>query len=201
MAMTQEFTKLIRQISASRFDYLSKANSPEERTGALGIVTLFALASHTLTTMTGTLAIVSVDHFGVNGGWHGSRLCAQVQRLAELSVQVSSSVERLVGMALVDLHALHVSGQDAVERENIEEIMTTGRIYMESLSNVSVETANLARRQGIWGRRPAMSQPSLPSAEFSPELAQAEESVRRLIGQIIELELGVEQFGGRWVMS
>lgn len=199
-AMTEEAKKLVQQLTAVRFEYIPKIETVAQRTGALGIVNLFALASHTLTAMTGTLAIVSTARLGASGDWHNSSLRSQVQRLAELGVQVSASVERLVGMALVDLQAMHTASHDAMERENIQEILTNGQIYLESLSTVAVETADIARRQGIWGGHPHL--PPLPtSAQSCPEFDQARESVRTLIGQIIELELGVEQFGGRWVMA
>lgn len=201
VAMTEEARKLVQQLTAERFEYHPKVETQAQRTGALGIVNLFALASHSLTAMTGTLAVVSIARLGPNGDWHGSSLCSEVQRLAQLGVQVSASVERLVGMALVDLQALHTTNPDAMERENIQEILTNGQIYMESLSTVAVETADIARRQGIWGRHRPYSPPSIPPASACPELNKARESVRSLIGQIIELELGVEQFGGRWTMA
>ena len=196
--MTEEARKLVHQLTAVRFEYIPRVETPAQRMGALGIVNLFALASHTLTAMTGTLAVVSIARLGANGEWHHSSLVSEVQRLAELGVQVSASVERLVGMALVDLQAMHANSRDPMERENIQEILTNGQVYMESLSAVAVETADIARRQGIWGRRRPNS---LPSPQSCSELDQARESVRTLIGQIIELELGVEQFGGRWTMA
>ncbi|MDP3230061.1 MAG: hypothetical protein Q8N13_19100 [Acidovorax sp.] len=199
--MTEEAKKLVQQLTAVRFEYLPKVETLAQRTGALGIVNLFALASHTLTAMTGTLAVVSTARLGANGDWHSSSLGRQVQRLAELGVQVSASVERLVGMALVDLQAIHTTSHDAMERENIQDILTNGQVYMESLSTVAVETADIARRQGVWGRRRPYVPPSQTSAQPCTELDQARESVRTLIAQIIELELGVEQFGGRWTMT
>lgn len=64
--MTEESPRLIQELFARQFDYLPKVESPEQRKGPLGIVNLFALASHMLTAMSGTLAIVSVDRFGAN---------------------------------------------------------------------------------------------------------------------------------------
>lgn len=199
--MTEESRKLIEQLTAVRFDYQPKMQTLAQRTGALGIVNLFALASHTLTAVTGTLAIVSIARLGANGEWAGLGLRDQVRRLAELAVQVSASVERLVGMALVDLHSLHLDSPTAVESESIRELMTTGEIYRASLSAASVDTANMARRQGIWGRssRPACA--PLALAEPCAELDQAQEDVRALVAQVIELELAVELFGGGWAVE
>ncbi|WP_409835453.1 hypothetical protein [Acidovorax sp.] len=199
--MTEETRKLIEQLTAVRFDYLPNMQTLAQRTGALGIVNLFALASHTLTAVTGTLAIVSIARLGTDGEWAGLGLRDQVRHLAELAVQVSASVERLIGLALVDLQRLHIDSPTAEERENIHELMTTGEIYRASLSTVSVETANMARRQGLWGRisRPACVQPAL--VEPCWELDQAQEDVRAVVAQIIELELALEQFGGGWAVE
>lgn len=199
--MTEESRKLIDQLTAVRFDYQPKVETLAQRTGALGIVNLYALASHTLTVVTGTLAIVSVARLGADGDWAGLGLRDQVRRLAELAVQVSASVERLMGMALVDLYSLRIGSSSIAETENIQELIQTGEAYRTSLSTVSLETANMARRQGNWGRQSRPARAPLSLTEPCAELEQAREDVRALVAQVIELELAVEQFGEGWAVE
>lgn len=199
--MTEESTKLIQQLIARRWEYLPKVESPEQRTGALGIVNLFALASHMLTAMSGTLAIVSVDGDAAEGEWSDSSRCDQVQRLVDLAVQTSASLTRLLGMALVALQSEQITSQSAAERESILEVMATGYIYMESLSAVSLETTNMARWRGVWGRDSRVPRSPQASQQPDPERDRARESVRALIAQIIDLGLRAELFGGTWSMD
>lgn len=197
--MTEESKKLIQQLIARRFEYIPVVTSPEQRTGALGIVNLFTLASHMLTAMAGTLAIVSIDRDGSAGPWDTS-LGNQVQRLVDLAVQTSASLARLIGVAMVALQSELITSESASERASIEEVVATGHVYRESLSAVSLETTNMARWRGIWGRETQVSSPSPPSPQPDPALAQARESVRALIAQIIALGLRAELFGGSWSM-
>jgi len=199
--MTEESTKLIQQLIARRWEYLPKVESPEQRTGALGIVNLFALASHMLTAMSGTLAIVSVDGDGAEGEWSDSSRCDQVQRLVDLAVQTSASLTRLLGMAMVALQSEQITSHSAAERESILEVMATGYIYMESLSAVSLETTNMARWRGVWGRDGHVPRSPQSSQQPDPERDRARESVRALIAQIIDLGLRAELFGGTWSMD
>ena len=199
--MTEESTKLIQQLIARRWEYLPKVESPEQRTGALGIVNLFALASHMLTAMSGTLAIVSVDGDAAEGEWSDSSRCDQVQRLVDLAVQTSASLTRLLGMALVALQSEQITSQSAAERESILEVMATGYIYMESLSAVSLETTNMARWRGVWGLDSRVPRSPQSSQQPDPERDRARESVRALIAQIIDLGLRAELFGGTWSMD
>ena len=201
--MTEESKKLIQQLIARRFEYIPMVVSPEQRTGALGIVNLFTLASHMLTAMAGTLAIVSIDRDGSAGPWSDTSLGNQVQRLVDLAVQTSASLACLIGVAMVSLQSELITSESASERASIEEVMATGHVYRESLNAVSLETTNMARWRGIWGRETQVSTPSSlssPSPQPDPALAQAKESVRALTAQIIALGLRAELFGGSWSM-
>ncbi|MFN7154943.1 MAG: hypothetical protein ACK4OE_14765 [Acidovorax sp.] len=199
--MTEESTKLIQQLIARRWEYLPKVESPEQRTGALGIVNLFALASHMLTAMSGTLAIVSVDGDGAEGEWSDTGLCDQVQRLVDLAVQTSASLTRLIGMAMVALQSEKIATQSVIERESIQEIMAMCYAYRQSLSAVSLETTNMARWRGVWGRDGHVPRSPQSSQQPDPERDRARESVRALIAQIIDLGLRAELFGGTWSMG
>lgn len=198
--MTEESTKLIQQLMARRFDDLPAVQSPEQRKGALGIVNLFALASHMLTAMSGTLAIVSVEK-DVAGDWHAAGACDEVHRLVDLAVQTSASLTRLLGMAMVALHSEQITTRSATERHSIQQLVATGYLYVESLNAVSLEATNMARWRGLWGRGGYAHCPLVPSQQFDPERDRARESVRTLIAQIIELGLRAELFDGTWAME
>ncbi|MBL7090688.1 hypothetical protein [Acidovorax sp.] len=200
--MTDESPRLIQELFAQQFDYLPKVESPEQRKGPRGIVNLFALASHMLAAMSGTLAIVSVDRFGANRARGDAGLYDQVHRLVDLSVQTSSSLTRLIGMAMSALQSEQISSASVAERESIQQVMATGYIYIDALNAVSLETTNMARWRGVWGRdagrahRPAQSpQPN------DPEGDKARQSVRMLVAQVMELGLRAELYDGTWSMS
>lgn len=199
--MTEESTKLIQQLVARRWEYLPTVESPEQRTGALGIVNLFALTSHMLTALSGTLAIVSVDGDGAEGEWSDTGLCDQVQRLVDLAVQTSASLTRLIGMAMVALQSEKIASQSVIERESIQEVVAMGYAYRQSLSAVSLETTNIARWRGVWGRDSRVPHSPQSSRQPDPERDRARESVRALIAQIIDLGLRAELFGGTWSMG
>lgn len=200
--MTEESPRLIQELFARQFDYLPKVESPEQRKGPLGIVNLFALASHMLTAMSGTLAIVSVDRFGANRAGCDAGLNDQVHRLVDLSVQTSASLTRLIGVVMVALQSEQITSPSAAERESIQEVMTTGYIYIESLNAVSLETTNMARWRGVWGRnvgRPLRAAQSTQTND--PEGDKARHSVRTLTAQIMELGLRAELYDGAWSMN
>lgn len=200
--MTEESPRLIQELFARQFDYLPKVESPEQRKGPLGIVNLFALASHMLTAMSGTLAIVSVDRFGANLAGCDAGLNDQVHRLVDLSVQTSASLTRLIGVVMVALQSEQITSLSAAERESIQEVMTTGYIYIESLNAVSLETTNMARWRGVWGRnvgRPFRAAQSTQTND--PEGDKARHSVRTLTAQIMELGLRAELYDGTWSMN
>ena len=85
---------------------------------------------------------------------------------------------------------------------SIQQVMATGYIYIDALNAVSLETTNMARWRGVWGRdagrahRPAQSpQPN------DPEGDKARQSVRMLVAQVMELGLRAELYDGTWSMS
>lgn len=80
--------------------------------------------------------------------------------------------------------------------------MTTGYIYIESLNAVSLETTNMARWRGVWGRnvgRPLRAAQSTQTND--PEGDKAGQSVRTLTAQIMELGLRAELYDGTWSMN
>lgn len=200
--MTEESAQLIQQLVAHEFEFFPKVESPEQRKGILGIVNLFALASHVLTAMTGTLAIISVDKDGEQGVWDDAGLHDQVHRLVDLSVQTSASMARLIGMAMMRLQSELIISQSMRERESIRELMTAGYTYIESLNAVSLETTNMARWRGVWGRKGGRARCSQRlSQTIDPDLDKDTQSVRTLISQILELGLRAELYEGTWSMD
>ena len=200
-AMTDESTQLIQELFTRQFDYLPKVESPEQRKGTLGIVNLFALASHMLTAMSGTLAIVSVDGFGANRAGEDSVLHDLVHRLVDLSVQTSSSLNRLIGMTMLALQSEQITTPCAAQRESIRQVMTTGYIYIDALNAVALETTNMARWRGVWGRKATRAhRPAQLAQHPDPEGDKARQSVRTLIAQIVELGLRAELYDGNWSM-
>ncbi len=200
--MTEESPQLIQELFARQFDYLPKVASPEQRKGTLGIVNLFALASHMLTAMSGTLAIVSVEGFGTNRTGGDACLYDQVRRLVDLSVQTSSSLTRLIGLTMSALQSEQITSPSADERESIRQVMTTGYIYIDALNAVSLETTNMARWRGVWGRDVSRAhRPAQSTQRNDPEGDKARQSVRTLIAQIMELGLRAELYDGTWSMD
>ncbi len=199
--MTEDASKLIQQMILRRFEYLPKVDTPEQRKGALGIVNLFALASHMLTAMSGTLAIVSIDRGGIEGQRRDPGLHRQIHRLVYLAVQTSASLTRLIGIAMAMLHSEQITTQSATEREGIQEVMAMGYIYMESLDAVSLETTNVARWRKVWGSGDSVPPGPLSVQPCDPEADKARQSVDTLIAQIIDLGLRAELFDGAWSME
>lgn len=199
--MTDESTQLIQELFTRRFDHLPKVQSPEQRQGTLGIVNLFALASHTLTAMSCTLAIVSVDGFGANRADGDAGLHEQVHRLVDLSVQTSSTLTRLIGMTMLALQSEQITTPCVAERESIRQVMTTGYIYIDALNAVALETTNMARWRGVWGRKATRAhRPAQLPQPHDTEGDKVRQLVRTLIAQIVELGLRAELYDGTWSM-